>query len=211
MQGEGIYQGITQVFVRFFGCNLKCRFCDTKLNYYQEKNLEDLLSEINTYNNYHSISLTGGEPLLQIDFLEEFTKRLKKEGKIVYLETNGTLYENLKRVINNVDLIAMDFKLPSSTTLRDFWLEHREFLKIARNKELFIKAVIGKATQIEDVRIGLAIVKELKANIPFILQPESPFEDELEEKLQYFKKVCKRENLREVKIIPQLHKKLGIK
>ncbi|MCM8763078.1 MAG: 7-carboxy-7-deazaguanine synthase QueE, partial [Candidatus Omnitrophica bacterium] len=66
IQGEGIYQGREQVFVRFYGCNLKCQFCDTPLTHYEELRPEELLNRINIFGvDYHSLSLTGGEPLLQ--------------------------------------------------------------------------------------------------------------------------------------------------
>ena len=210
IQGEGLYQGASQVFVRFFDCNLECNFCDTKLENYEEFTILELLYKIKTYNKYHSISLTGGEPLLQIEFLKGFLPVLKKHKKNIYLESNGTLPQNLKQIIDWVDVVAMDFKLPSSTALKDFWAKHREFLRIANNKDVFVKAVIGNATRVEDVRIGIAVIKEIRKDIPFILQPQHPFEDELGEKLQYFEKVCKESGMN-VEIIPQLHKKLGIK
>ena len=78
IQGEGLYQGVDQVFVRFFGCNLKCNFCDTELDYYKKKTTSELFNEINSFGDCHSLSITGGEPLLQIDFLKDLLKFLKK-------------------------------------------------------------------------------------------------------------------------------------
>ncbi len=212
IQGEGLYQGIPQLFIRFFGCNLKCTFCDTKLEYYKEKSLEDLLQELKLYGSCHSISLTGGEPLLQIDFLKKLLPALKEKEEIIYLESNGTLYKYLEEIIGCIDIIAMDFKLSSSTGLKDFWFAHREFLKVAnsKKKEVFIKALIGKKTLIDDVRIATAIIKEIRQDIPFILQPENPYENLLEDKLKYFEKICKNANIN-VTVVPQLHKTLGIR
>lgn len=221
IQGEGIYQGQTQIFVRFFGCNLACRFCDTKPDSYQEFSLSDLLNKIGSFDQYHSIALTGGEPLLQIDFLKELCQKLKEKNRVVYLETNGTLYKNLEQIISSIDIVAMDFKLPSSTEMRDFWFMHREFLKIAQSKEVFIKVVIGEASRIEDLRIALAVIKEVNPvrnnisngtgkDIALILQPENPYEEKLKGKLNYFEKICKEGNIN-VAIAPQLHKILGVK
>lgn len=210
IQGEGLYQGAEQLFLRFFGCNLNCEFCDTKLDSYREISLADLLGELSSFEGYHSLSLTGGEPLLQVDFLEELVGQLKKDGKVVYLETNGTLYEDLKRVINNIDIVSMDFKLSSSTGMPDFWFEHREFLKVARKREVFVKTVVGPASRIEDLRIALAIIKEIDKDIPLVLQPENPKEAELKNKLNYFEKVASSSNIK-VEIRPQLHKVLDIR
>ena len=210
IQGEGIYQGTPQVFVRFFGCNLKCVFCDTQLHAYEEKTIDSVLQDIESYSDYHSVSLTGGEPLLQVDFLAELTKILRQNNKITYLETNCTLYKNLEEIIDFIDIIAMDFKLPSSTGLGNFWLRHREFLKVALQKEVFVKAVIGKNTDLEDILESIVIIKEIKPDLYFILQPENPHEEILEDKLKDFHSVCSEQGIN-VKVMPQLHKKLGIR
>ncbi|MCQ9205091.1 MAG: 7-carboxy-7-deazaguanine synthase QueE [Omnitrophica bacterium] len=210
IQGEGIYQGVSQVFVRFFGCNLKCKFCDTKLDKYLFLGLEELLDKINTYRDYHSISITGGEPLLEINFLKVLTKKLKEEGRIIYLETNGILPRSLSEIIDYIDIVSMDFKLPSSSGEKEFWFQHREFLKVAVRKDVFVKAVISEKTLVEDIRIAMAIIKETDANLPFVLQPQNPLEDILQERIEYFEKLCLEDNIN-VKVIPQLHKKLSIK
>ena len=69
---------------------------------------------------------------LHRDYLLKFLPELKKNNFSTYLETNGTLFGNLREVINFIDIIAMDIKLPSSTGKWDFWNEHAEFLKIAK-------------------------------------------------------------------------------
>ena len=85
------------------------------------------------------MSLTGGEPLLQKDFLKGLLSLFKESRMISYLETNGILYKELQSIIDDIDIIAMDFKLPSSTKCRSFWDEHKRFLEVALRKEVFIK------------------------------------------------------------------------
>ena len=209
-QGEGPYAGVEQVFVRFFGCNLTCRFCDTRLSYYSEKTFSDLLRCIDGFRNYHSVSLTGGEPLLWVDFLKEFLPKLKQRKLKTYLETNGTLPENLADIIDYLDIIAMDFKLPSSTGMEDYWRQHRNFLRIAKQREVFVKAVIGKDTTCEDIKIAINIIQSEKRDVFFVLQPENPYEEVLSAKLENFSYIFKANGVN-FGIIPQMHKGSGIR
>jgi organic radical activating enzyme len=210
IQGEGIYLGEKQIFVRFFGCNLSCRFCDTKLNCFIEYEPEELFAEIKMYqDNYHSLSLTGGEPLLQVDFLERFLPKLKRRK--IYLETNGTLAEELNRIIDMIDIIAVDIKLPSSTGERDFWHEHKRFLEVVSKKEVFIKTVICNSTELEDLKRAVNLIVNFNKDIPFILQPNS-FElgERLIKKLIDFQNYCC-DYLFSVRVIPQIQKILSIR
>ena len=75
IQGEGPYIGYKQVFVRFCNCNLKCNYCDTEFTpdgYFEDFSPKELVEYIKRFETFHSISLTGGEPLLSVDFLKEF-------------------------------------------------------------------------------------------------------------------------------------------
>lgn len=209
VQGEGVYRGASQVFVRFFGCNLNCAFCDTKLNFYQNLTLDEVLEKIFSYKDYHSVSLTGGEPLLQIDFLKNLAKYLKEEGKTIYLETNGTLYNNLSEIIEYVDIIAMDFKSPSSTSQGDFWGEHKEFLKVALRKKVFVKAVICRSTTFSDLKKAVELLNSFKEQVSFIIQPNSfEIDEELNDKIEYFFSFSGK-YLSDVKIAGQLHKAMS--
>jgi organic radical activating enzyme len=212
IQGEGIYLGEKQLFVRFFGCNLSCRFCDTKQNSFKEYEPQELMEEIKQYRGkYHSVSFTGGEPLLQKDFLKETLQLTSKLGHKNYLETNGTLAGELEDVIDYLDIIAMDLKLPSSTGMFNLWGMHRRFLKIASRKEVFLKAIISLATKEEDLREALALIKDIYKSSVLVLQPNTyEGQEELKEKLESFKNICSQENVSTC-IIPQIHKKFGIK
>jgi len=212
IQGEGIYIGEEQVFVRFFGCNLSCRFCDTKLTRFIEYEADELLEKIKQYpKGFHSISFTGGEPLLQKDYLKEVLKLTSRDGYKNYLETNGTLPDELAEVIDYLDIVAMDLKFPSSTGAGPFWGEHRRFLKIASSREVFLKAVICQSTEEGDLMQALKLIREINQSAILVLQPNS-FENDgrLIDKLMRFKDISRRENVR-VRIIPQMHKIAGIR
>lgn len=212
IQGEGIYLGEKQLFVRFFGCNLKCKFCDTKLDGFKEYEPEELFEKIRQFRgDFHSISFTGGEPLLQNDFLKEMLTLARREGIKNYLETNGTLPQELKTVVDHLDIVAMDLKLPSSTDLVDYWEMHRDFLKVASKKEVFLKAVICRSTKVKDLRDALKLIKEVNKSTVLVLQPNY-FEDHglMDKKLARFKDICFKENITTC-VIPQMHKIAGLK
>ncbi|OGX15490.1 MAG: hypothetical protein A2166_04990 [Omnitrophica WOR_2 bacterium RBG_13_41_10] len=212
VQGEGLYLGEKQLFVRFYGCNLQCKFCDTKLLSFLEYEPEELLAELKLYHDrYHSVSFTGGEPLLQKNFLKEIASLTRKNGFINYLETNGTLPDELEEIIDYLDIIAMDLKLPSSTGLAGYWSEHRKFLDIASQKEVFLKAVVTQSTQEADIKDALKLIKGMKKLTVLILQPDSSQNQAtLKEKLMHFKELCLNYNVTTC-IIPQVHKIARIK
>ncbi|MFA5144566.1 MAG: 7-carboxy-7-deazaguanine synthase QueE [Candidatus Omnitrophota bacterium] len=212
VQGEGLYLGEKQIFVRFFGCNLSCKFCDTKLNCFTEYSPEQLFEKIRLYQNgFHSVSFTGGEPLMQKDYLKEVLKLTSAHGYKNYLETNGTLAEELAEVIDYLDIVAMDLKLPTSTGMGELWSSHQRFLKTASRKEVFLKAIICGSTQEQDLRKALALVKEVNKAAILVLQPNS-YEDNgsLTEKLRSFKDICVKEEVLTC-VISQIHKIAGIK
>ncbi|MCS7180168.1 MAG: 7-carboxy-7-deazaguanine synthase QueE, partial [bacterium] len=66
IQGEGLLQGLPFIFLRFCGCNLKCRWCDTKYAWENGNNLSEIeiLKEIERFK-CKRICFTGGEPYLQ--------------------------------------------------------------------------------------------------------------------------------------------------
>ena len=189
-----------------------CKFCDTQLYSFKEYESCDLLNYIqSSFNDSHFISLTGGEPLVQNDFLKEFLPLIKKAGFKIYLETNATLPKALRDIIDYVDIIAMDFKFPSSTGLKNFWLEHEEFLSIASQSEAFIKAVICNTTELSDLKRAVELLSDFNRRIPFILQPNSyEFDRLLLDKIQDFRRFAM-EFLSDVRVIPQMHKLAGIK
>lgn len=113
IEGEGIEIGRPEIFIRLSGCNLKCKWCDTKYAFDngKEMNTSSMLNEIGSYP-CQNISITGGEPLLQRKELAELLFKLKKSNYWVQLNTNGTIFD--QEIFDMVDLISMDCKCPSS-------------------------------------------------------------------------------------------------
>ncbi len=213
IQGEGKYVGLPQVFVRLFECNMHCVWCDTPGSIgdgkreYKEINAQNLLAQVEElYAGCHSVSITGGEPLLQPDFLKGFCHALKASKKKVYLDTNGTLPEELSMIIKDVDIIAMDFKLPSSTQQKPFWNEHKKFLEIASQKDVFIKMVITNETSSEEVVKAAKLAAQVNPTIEFYLQPNYlDMKKGVIDRCVEHQKACVK-YLKDVRILPQVHK-----
>ena len=213
IQGEGRYVGVDQVFVRFFECNMHCVWCDTPHSIgdttrrFDEFTVDELWQKISElWDHCHSISLTGGEPLMQKDFIKTLLPKLKKANVRSYLETNGIFYNELADLIEDIDIIAMDIKLPSSTKCRPYWEEHERFLKIAHEKEVFVKTVISSETEVNDVMYAVNLVADIDPQTLFILQPnyfDQP--NVLMNKCLEYQKACSM-RLNNVRILPQVHK-----
>ena len=209
IQGEGPFIGYKQVFVRFCGCNLNCNYCDTnfELEGAVEYSVQDLVETVKSFDKCHSISLTGGEPLLQIEFLKEFLPLLNKN---VYLETNATLGENLAKVIDYIDYISADIKLPSCSGNSELWKKHYDFFEIASNKNLFAKVVFDNKITDEEIERCCDLAKSF--NIELVLQPKMDGEvlklssDFLESVLDKFLQKYSR-----TRLIPQVHKFLNVR
>ena len=217
-QGEGPFIGSRQLFVRFFGCNLNCLYCDTLLSNYKKYTIDTLLNKLLEFNNlYNELTLTGGEPLLWNKFLKHFLPIFKKHVNVpIYLETNGTLDMELKDILDWVDIISMDFKFPSSSNESyDFWDAHKRFIDFSKTKDLIVKVVITDATKIDDIKKMGQIFLETKVNVPIILQPVTVTGASVnvpdDEMLLYFKEYIKKEITQDVNIIGQIHKIMGVR
>lgn len=209
IQGEGPYIGCKQIFIRFCGCNLHCQYCDTDFGHTNSKeySIDELVDFINQHTDCHSVSLTGGEPLLHSGFLKEFLPQCPLP---VYLETNATLCGELKEVIDYIDYISADIKIPSCSGQNSLWKEHDNFLGAAFHKILFAKIVFD--TNITEEEITNCCKLGAKYGIELILQPKMEnsrllvnndfIEITLNKFLQKYKKV---------RVIPQVHKFLDIR
>ncbi len=210
IQGEGPYIGYNQLFIRFSKCNLHCSYCDTDFSSnLTEYTAEELAFEVNKYKNIHSVSLTGGEPLLEFEFLKDFLPLVNNK---IYLETNGTLYAELNQIINLVDIISMDIKLNSASHNGDLFKLHEKFIQTAieSEKEIFAKVVFDE--NITDKEIEKTVNLAEKYNLQIILQPMmngNIISANLRDIINVFDKFAVKN--KNVRLIPQVHKFLNVR
>jgi 7-carboxy-7-deazaguanine synthase len=223
IQGEGLFVGERQIFVRFAECNLKCDYCDTqsspRLRLTSQLSVQRVLKKIKPLNTgkIHSVSLTGGEPLLYANFLQALIPQIKKLGLKIYLETNGTLPKELKKIVNLIDYVSMDIKLPSSGNPA-CWKEHQEFLAVLNKSRMrpsnyFVKIILTAKTRVAEIKKAVEIIAKVSRHIPLILQPVTPIRQVrvmLPKNIFAFQDLAL-ESLSSVKVIPQMHKLLGIR
>lgn len=221
VQGEGLFLGTRQLFVRFSGCNLNCSYCDTPTSRQPSSccriysgigkdrvkrlsnpiAVEQLTEIVNSYPTPW-ISFTGGEPLLAGSFLTEAAQ--KSKPRRILLETNGTLVDQLRESLPFLDVISVDFKLPSATG-RDLWKEHHRFLRSAVEKQCYVKVVVTPATRDEEIKQAISILGAVDRSIPLVLQPVSPLAQHLNLTKVLAYQSLALEQLTDVRLIPQIH------
>jgi 7-carboxy-7-deazaguanine synthase len=167
IEGEGIEIGRPEIFIRLAECNLRCKWCDTKyaLTNGKEMEIEGILQEVKKYP-CRSVSITGGEPLLQKKELLRLIKRLKELAYWIQINTNGTIFD--KEIFSLVDLITMDCKCPSSG-MKSKLLVLRKTKNLFGSKSQFKFIISNEEDYRYAKRIALVLLKG-KMNIVF--QPE---------------------------------------
>ncbi len=242
IQGEAALVGERQVFVRLTGCNLRCGYCD------QPEALErvagpcriertagrrdwsvepsplpldrvvDAVGSLWAQLPHHSISLTGGEPLLQGTRVEELVGRFDRRGWPVMLETNGTLVPPLRRLGSRVTYVSMDLKLDSVDGEHVAPAVQARFLgeALASGATTWVKIVIGPDTDPGELDAGIAMVARASGGRPsaveVFLQPLTPFgtstagptPDQVLEAQERALRLHPR-----VRVVPQTHKAIG--
>ncbi|MCX7647379.1 MAG: 7-carboxy-7-deazaguanine synthase QueE [Elusimicrobiales bacterium] len=213
-QGEGLFVGQRQIFVRFSGCNLKCSYCDEQAAR-EKSDLKSLgwavkkIKELSQKYKTNKISFTGGEPLLYHYFIKNLIKKLGKKYFYI-LETNGTLYKNLDGIISLIDFVSMDIKL-SDYVKKDLLKEHVSFFKKCKQKS-YIKMVFDKNIKISELEKIFIEISKIKKDVVFFLQPAT-----INRKIKIDKQLSDEiykiasDYLKDVRLLPQIHKLIKIK
>jgi organic radical activating enzyme len=234
-QGEGLHAGRRQLFVRFGGCPLRCRYCDTpeslvptaacrilgadgtrlQANPLTVAQLEWAVAELSALAPpLHALALTGGEPLSQADFIAAWLAG-RPATLPVLLETAGILPDRLRRVLPFVAIVSLDLKCPSNTGERARWDEHAACLAdaVGAGRDVYVKMPVDEATRPDEVEQGARLVAAVDARVPLFLtpltEPSTPrfaITAATLERLHARASACHPD----VRVLPQLHKVLGI-
>lgn len=232
IQGEGPYVGERHLFVRFCGCHRNCSFCDTPTERMSAAQIElvpgsgvfemvpnpftavqvvEWIRKMDEKKTNRRIALTGGAPLLQASFLRELLPQLCADEYSIYLESAGDLPQQLKSVVEWIDIVAMDVKLSSVTGEPNAFPAHWEFLKTCRDyrADVFVKLVLSAETHEGELMEAVkGIFKAGGEETVVVLQPMTrsacnaavPTGEQL---LRWQDKVSG--VLRDVRVIPQTH------
>lgn len=167
IDGEGKRVGLPVVFVRLYGCNLSCSYCDTTYGCsggeYEEISVDDLISRIAGFNN-PNVTLTGGEPLIHED-IEKLLEKLLTLGYHVNVETNGT--QDITKFKFGPDkslgdiFYTVDYKCPSSGMEAAMKCD---FTKL--NKNDVLKFVVGCEEDLYAAKVFLK-TRDIKAQVYF--------------------------------------------
>lgn len=212
-EGEGVFVGRPQIFVRYQGCNVGCLNCDSKDTWeFSPESAQDLdavLSQVHAegYNGaIKNVSITGGDPLhpSHVPHVLSLVKALKEKKYTINIEAAGTRV--IDEIFDLVDYVSFDFKTPSTgvkTPLKNI------SKMIAQYPGKFqVKAVIADE---RDFRATLDAYKTIEAEgggmpFPWVLTPCYNTEEEFP--MERFVSVMKwnEENGGLFRVIGQQHK-----
>lgn len=171
LQGEGITAGTPAVFIRLRGCNLRCRYCDTKHAWERgeevpiERLLGGVLEHRKALERGAHLVVTGGEPLLQQEGLAELLRALKSHvpGLCVEVETNATLMPRaeLDEVVDqyNVSPKLSNSDVPESLRIREGVLEF-----FARSSKAYFKFAVADERDVLEILTHPALRRTVTAS-----------------------------------------------
>ena len=139
-QGEGPYVGTPATFLRFYGCNLNCPWCDTDISTYELLSVDDVAEIILTqmeFNNIKTLIITGGEPTVQMDEIKRLIKELPEDIKI-QMETNGSLFEYIPEIE-----YVISPKQDKEKVFENYYLHENTFFKFVITSQEDIDEVIS--------------------------------------------------------------------
>ena len=229
IQGEGPYAGVRQVFVRFVLCQLRCAYCDTphseteycrieeKPGTGDFKYIKNPLSRDDVAETVRllwspstrHVSLTGGEPLLHVDFI----KSLDIEYPL-YLETNSGFPEKAEAIKDMVDIASCDIKLPehgAADNYDELLRKELETVSVLNGSAVtFVKIVVLPETTPQSIAQAVDGIASIDRNIPLILQPVTSTDmsiapAQLVELMDFAGK-----ELNIVRVLPQIHRMMGL-
>ncbi|MDW0261876.1 MAG: 7-carboxy-7-deazaguanine synthase QueE [Nitrososphaeraceae archaeon] len=225
IEGEGIFVGKKTLFIRFSGCYLKCRWCDTKYALpldsgtdYQIDEIKDLIiKELQPFT--YKVNFTGGEPLLQTEAVIELADFVKKQTNVeTYLESSCFDSELFSKVLPYIDICKIEFKTDDSKVVQDeeydnLILNEIKCLELAveSNKATYIKIVVTNSTNLESFKnLVYNISEKIKPSdiLGLIIQPSFGIDQPTVNKLLDTYDIVQ-PMFPEVRIIPQLHKEIG--
>lgn len=168
-------------FVIFMqGCSLKCKYCHNRDTWHMNGGMEytsdELIAKISRYKNYFSVSgggvtISGGEPLLQMQFLIELLTKLKSLGIHTAVDTSGSfsITDDLKKLIDLTDLFLLDIKCINDEICKDLTgVSNQRELEFARylsknGKDMWIRQVLvpGITDKEEDLKKLKQFISEL--------------------------------------------------
>jgi organic radical activating enzyme len=227
IEGEGILFGTKTMFVRMAGCHLGCSWCDTGYalhmnsgNDYTLERVKNMISNELQPNTY-KVNFTGGEPLLQYDAVANLAKFVKEEkGLRTYIESSCFDSNRFEKVLPFMDICKVEFKMSDSKAVD---LKHYASLlsnemqclktSIQYAKTTYIKIVVTASSSIQEFkRLLEKIFTSVKASdlAGFIIQPSyATDEPSLERLLNFYDATYPTYD--DVRIIPQLHKVIGVR
>ena len=206
IQGEGELTGVPSVFVRTSGCNLRCRWCDTKYASWKPEGenvtINDLVDKVCSYPARHVV-ISGGEPMIAKG-IEEFTHLLKESGKHITIETAGTISPNGIQC----DLASLSPKLSDSTPkegdINKEWIDRHESKRLDYDilsewvnlYNFQLKFVVSKEEEIKEIQNVISRIEGKILPEKVLLMPEGVDPDTLRSRYDLLIDLCKENGYR---------------
>ncbi len=206
IQGEGILAGVSSVFIRTSGCNLRCTWCDTPYTSWKpegtDQTIDSILEAVRQYPARHMV-LTGGEPMLFEESVGLCTE-LRRLGHHITIETAGTVFRPVP-----CDLMSISPKLSNSTPQQDpYWSIQHDKLRmqpevlrrLMDHCDYQLKFVVASPEDLGEID---PLVEQLRAEPgKVLLMPEGRDRETLNERSVWIAELCKSRGYR---YSPRLH------